>query len=494
MSDLKRGAPVTDPTLLYRPPDGWLGDVIPFHAEGAFHVFYIFDDRDARGSWQGLDWGHLVSRDLVTFEELPIAIPRGTPDELDLLTGTGSVNVDPDGGYVAYYAGINPANPSRGRPEQVVMRTHSRDLITWTKDPDFVLEADERWYERNDWRDPYILRGTDGQWHMLLCARIPEGPSDRRGTFGLATSPDMRDWTVQPPVLTPGTTRAPECPDLFQLGDHWYLVYAGFSDRFATRYLEASSQDGPWRTPVWDALEAPDVYAMKTVSDGDRRFLMGWMSSRAGDRDAGHRQWGGHLVVHELVSRADGTLGVRPVDALVDRFELAPASAGPTIGTWRSEGETHTFDGQGLGWLPLGPMPRTCLLDVTVDLSSEVDELAVVLRADAGLDHGYHLRLEPRRGRFVFDRRPHHISIPFEPESDRAYVDTPDHEIERPLDVSTGQADVRVIVDGDAIVAYVNDVALSTRGYDHPDGVWGVMAVGGRARITTPRMGGLRPA
>lgn len=103
------------PRLLYRPPDGWLGDVIPFYADGRYHIFYIFDDRDARGAWQGLDWNHLVSRDMVRFQELPVAIPHGRAEDLDAIVGTGSVNLDPGGGYVAYYAGINPGNKSRGR-------------------------------------------------------------------------------------------------------------------------------------------------------------------------------------------------------------------------------------------------------------------------------------------------------------------------------------------------------------------------------------------
>lgn len=481
----------TQPSLLYRPDGAWLGDVIPFHGPDGFHVFYIRDDRDAHGPWQGLDWAHLVTTDFLTFRELPIAVPRGTPDDLDLLVGTGSVNVAPEGGYVIYYAGINPANPSRGRPEQVVMRSTSADLVEWHKDPDYVMEADTRWYERDDWRDPYIFMGTDGQWQMLLCARIAEGPSDRRGTFGLATSPDMRTWTIQAPFLTPGTTRAPECPDLFTEGDASYLVYAGFSDRFATRYLTGPTIAGPWRTPTHDALEAPDVYAMKSATDGTHRYLMGWLSTRAGDRDAGHRQWGGDLLVHHLFARPDGTLGVGPVPALVDRFRWAPASPGTAIGAWTSLGDDHLFTGDGLGWLPLDRMDGTCLVDVTVDLTLDADELAIVLHADAGLEHGYHLRLEPRHGRVVFDRRPHHITIPFELESDRAYVDAPDHEIERPLDVSQGTARVRVVLDGSAIVAYVNDVALSTRGYDLVDGCWGLMAVRGKARFTRARIGRL---
>ena len=298
--------------------------------------------------------------------------------------------------------------------------------MEWRKDPDFVLESDARWYERNDWRDPFIFRGCDGTWQMLLCARIPDGPSDRRGTFGLATSADMSDWTIQPPFLTPGTTRAPECPDLFREGSNTYLVYAGFSDRFATRYLMATSADGPWQSPVHDALEAPDVYAMKTATDGEHRYLMGWLSTRSGDRDSGHRQWGGDLLVHRLSARPDGTLGVAPVPTLLERFAMSPAIPRQGLGAWTSTGEDHLFTGDGVGWLPLDRMAGTCMLEATVDLALQADEIAIVLRADDDLEHGYHIRLEPRRGRFVFDRRPHHISIPFEPESDRAYVDAPD--------------------------------------------------------------------
>jgi beta-fructofuranosidase len=483
---------MTKPRLLYRPTDAWVGDVIPYYADGAFHVFYLLDDRDAKGAWRGLDWAHLRTTDFVEFEELPLAVPRGSKDDLDLLCGTGSVTPTSDGRHVIYYAGINPWNPGRGYPEQVVLRSYSDDLIEWEKDPDFVLQSDERWYERNDWRDPFLYQSADGAWQMLVCARVTEGPPDRRGTFGLATSIDMEHWEVQPPLLTPGTTNAPECPDLFIDGGDAFLVYASYSDRFATRYRHAHSVDGPWRVPVDDALEAPDVYAMKTASDGQQRYLMGWLATRSGERDAGHRQWGGDLLIHELFRRSDGELGVAPLAPLLEAFAMRPASGSPVLGDWQVDTDQMEFSGDGLGWLTLGETSETCLLDVTVDLESTAEELAVVLRADEGLERGYYLRLEPRRSRFVFDRRPHHISIPFDEASDRAYVDAPDYEIERPLRSDNGSARIRILLDGSAIVVYVNDVALSTRGYDLDSGVWGVMAAGGSARFQAPSLGRLR--
>jgi beta-fructofuranosidase len=304
----------------------------------------------------------------------------------------------------------------------------------------------------------------------------------------------METWTVQPPVLTPGTTNAPECPEAWTEGGDTYLIYASYSDRFATRYRRADSIDGPWQVPIDDALEAQDVYAMKSASDGQRRYLMGWLATRSGERDAGHRQWGGDLLVHELFRRPDGELGVGPVDALIEAFETTPATLSPVYGSWdvAGAGDAVTASGEGLAWASLGRMDETCLLDATVDLDFDAEEVAVVLRADPGLEAGYYLRLEPDRDRFVFDRRPHHISIPFEETTDRAYVDAPDHEIERPLRPVDGQARVRIVADGSAIVAYVNDVALSTRGYDLSGGVWGLVVAGGSARFSGARVGRLR--
>jgi beta-fructofuranosidase len=229
---------------------------------------------------------------------------------------------------------------------------------------------------------------------------------------------------------------------------------------------------------------------MKTVSDGRRRFVLGWLSTRSGDRDAGHRQWGGDLVVHEIARRQDGTLGVLPVEEILHQFRVEPVAATPRLGQWSADGAGWRFDGSSAGFLSFGEMDDACLLDVTLDIT-EASELAVVLRADAGLEHGYYLRLEPDRERVVFDRRPHHIFTPFEPESDRAYVKAPDFEIQRPFRVADGAVRVRVIVDGSAVIAYVNDVALSTRAYDLPSGEWGVVVAEGAAHVRTASIGRL---
>jgi D-arabinan exo alpha-(1,3)/(1,5)-arabinofuranosidase (non-reducing end) len=46
-------------------------------------------------------------------------------------------------------------------------------------------------------------------------------------------------------------------------------------------------------------------------------------------------------------------------------------------------------------------------------------------------------------------------------------------------------------VDGSALIAYVNDVAVSTRAYDRPTGEWGVVVAEGTAQVESASIGRL---
>lgn len=483
-------------TSLYRPTDGWFGDVMPVYVDGTYHLFYTFlhkDDLGGPGVLKGLDWAHVSTRDFRDFTEHPIAIRRGDESQPDLLAGAGSVVRAPDGTFVAFYCGINPARSASGHAEQVVLRATSTDLLTWTKDEGFVLEADPRWYERDDWRDPFVFRDGD-VWRMLLCARITEGPFDRRGAVGQAVSTDLVNWTVEEPLLAPGITHAPECPEVFDLGGTRYLVYSTYSDRFQTRHRYLGP-DGRWVRPMDDALESNDVYAMKTVSNGEHRILIGWLATRSEDRDTGHRQWGGDLVAHELRPRPDGTLGTHPVDGFLERFDLRTVEPAVRSGEWQTGPGTASFAGGPFGWVGLGAVGTLSALDVTVRVDgADAEEFGIAIRASSDFGAAYLLRIEPGHGRVVFDRRPHRIDVPFDEHSDRSYVSAPDYEIERPLRVIDGQVRVRVVVDGSAIVAYVGDVALTTRGYDLDGGEFGVYAANGSVKLAGARYATLDPA
>lgn len=462
--------------VFYKPNDGWAADFIPFYWEGEYHLFYLKDYRDKANCGEGTPWFHLGTRDFVHFTDYGEALPRGTEQEQDLYVFTGCV-YEHDGLFHIFYTGHNPHLRAAGKPEQAVMHATSRDLITWEKDPaNPIFFADFDRYEPHDWRDPFVFWNEEAQeFWMLLAARIKDGPVNRRGVTALAASKDLVSWEVREDFWAPNLYFTHECPDLFRMGDWWYLVYSTFTERMVTHYRMSRSLAGPWIAPTNDTFDGRAFYAAKTASDGERRFVFGWDPSRTDEKDTGWWNWGGNLVVHEVLQQPDGTLTVRAPQTVLDHYAQAAAIApAPKMGQWNTQDGRLDVDAiSSFAWCRLAEMPSCCQLDVTVTFGDNTRGCGVVIRADEGLDRGYLIRLEPGRQRIVFDRFPR--------PGDEPPI------IERPLTLTPGEpVRLRVLVEDTVVVIYANDtVALSTRGYEHTTGSAGVFVSEGNASFSS---------
>ncbi len=64
------------PAWHYRPEKNWINDPNGLvHYKGWYHMFYQYNPHG--DEWDDIHWGHARSRDLLTWETLPIAL---TPD------------------------------------------------------------------------------------------------------------------------------------------------------------------------------------------------------------------------------------------------------------------------------------------------------------------------------------------------------------------------------------------------------------------------------
>ncbi|MBO3797392.1 MAG: hypothetical protein JTT13_00775 [Candidatus Brockarchaeota archaeon] len=79
---------------------------------------------------------------------------------------------------------------------------------------------------------------------MLVCATTNDGPVAKRGCVGLAKSHDLEKWECHPPFYAPNICGPMECPDLFQLGGRWYLVFSEFTENLQTHYRVADDFKG----------------------------------------------------------------------------------------------------------------------------------------------------------------------------------------------------------------------------------------------------------
>jgi beta-fructofuranosidase len=466
--------------LFYKPRDAWAGDFIPFYWNGEYRLFYLQDWRDPAGHGEGTPWYQISTRDFVHFTEHGEMLPRGSKEEQDLYVFTGSV-IEANGQFHIFYTGHNPYLRKEGKPEQGVMHAVSDDLLRWRKLPEETFFAPSDRYEPNDWRDPFVFRNEEqGEWWMLLAARLSGGPSRRRGCTALCASKDLKTWEAREPLWSPGLYFTHECPDLFRMGDWWYLLFSEFSDRTVTRWRKSRSLHGPWTAPENDTFDGRAFYAAKTASDGSRRYLFGWNPTREGEQDYRSWQWGGSLVVHEIVQEADGDLFVRPpagVEAIFTRDQ--PIRFQPRIGRCEiEESRVHLRAPDSFACATAGRLPEQCRIETTVTFALNTRACGLMLRADADLEAAYYLRLEPGRNRLVFDSWPRAGDLPFMVE------------LERPVPLAPGKPlKVKVLVEGTVCEVYVEDrIAMSARMYNQPQGDWGVFVSEGEADFRSPTL------
>lgn len=475
MSAVTRPQPV-----FFRPPDAWVGDVIPFEQDGRFWLHYLLDTRAEPAD--GMPWHLVTTDDLVTFEDHGLALPTGGPADDDVNCYTGSVVVGDDGLHHLFYTAQNPkVLGDDDLPLQLVAHATSRDgMVTWDKHPEHTFGATPG-HATADWRDPFVFRHPDGRWHMLLAARHLDGPDRRRGVVARCVSDDLVSWRPAEPLWDPRRYITQECPEVFEWGGWWYLVYSEFSDRFVTRYRMARGPEGPWLAPDHDTLDGRAWYAAKSAARDGRRFFFGWIASRAGGTDDGAWEWAGDLSVLEAEQRADGTLALRPPRELVDSFTVdRTADLGLATGPLDAPDSFAAVVSER-------DLPEQFHLRVVLDVAERTAECGLLLRASADGDTAYALRLEPRASRMVLDRWPRRRlgEAQWQVSGDVPHV----LELERPADLGPGRHVLEAVVDGDlAVLTLDGAVTLSTRLYDHPRGRLGVFVGDGRVDVVDVRL------
>lgn len=475
----EEGVPLFPPAprdFFYKPEGAWAGDFIPMYAEGKFQLFYLLDWRDLKDHGEGIPWYRLSTTDFVKFEEHGEVIPRGTKEEQDLCIFTGSA-IKAGNKYHIFYTGHNHHLVAAGKPMQAVMHATSDDLQHWTKIPEHTFYAPTDKYEQNDWRDPFVFFNEETkEYNMLLAARLNKGIPRRRGVTAVCASKDLIKWEVRDYLYAPNQFITLECPDLFKMGDWWYLIFSEYNDVYATRYRMSRSPKGPWLTPTQDTFDGHAFYAAKTATDGKKRFLFGWNPTRSEAKDNGSWNWGGNLVVHEINQQPNGELTVRVPDTVRKAFNKSiqqefRRAGGEQIGAVK---EIEIKANGGFDAVAAGKMPQTCSIRTTIVFDKAPRNFGCILRCSEDFDKGYYIRFEPSRNRLVYDMWPRRVNeLPHMAE------------FERLVSVQPGTpVALEIFTDGNKGVVYVNNtVAMNFRAYDIPEGSWGFFVTEGTARF-----------
>lgn len=316
--------------LFFKPPNAETGDPMPFYneADQMFYVYFLL------GNFSGYSKGGIYltkTKDFSLFQPVSEQILTGQSEDIDKNIGTGSCIKRGDI-YHFFYTGFNDGPI----PSLVTKATTSTLSGGWSKVPSFALAAPIG-YEKNEFRDPHVYWDDTRNKYVMLVGSRSEGKS----FIARFQSYDLTEWhpiegiastlSNNPQKFEVETdTWITECPDIFKMGDKWYLIFSRLNrdDHRKTFYRIADNPDGPWRRPYGESgyhetFDGLYFYAAKTVTDGTNRYISGWASSGQERQSNGELHWGGMLITHKLVQQPDGKLYPSIPDSVDAKFSNA---------------------------------------------------------------------------------------------------------------------------------------------------------------------------
>ncbi len=423
------------PVYHFQPESDWMNDPKLFFHNGEYHVFYQYSPA---GAWRLRHWGHTVSRDLVHWARLPIALTPtpGGPDQRGCYTGC--VVQDGEKTHIIY-TGVSP---------QVQCLATSTDRISWKKFEGNPVVGQEQNPEGFGpcFRDPCVWKEGD-TWLMIVGSEL----AGVGGSAVMYASKDLVTWDYLHPLFTGDTERTGfqfECPDFFPLGDAHVLL----TSCHATYWHVGRYADRCFSADKIGLIDGGKVYAAKTLlDDKGRRILWGWIREDRPKDEQMKAGWSGALSLPRVLTlRDDGTLGMDVV---------------PEIETLRGEG--WHFDERNEIEIGTRSTPNRLLPGP----SGSALEIRAQFEPCSAIRYGVAVYCSEdlsERTDILYDRDAHTLMGA------------------TPLRLEKGEGlDLRIFLDGSVIEIYANGRACHTaRVYPRHDHVnLGLVAYGGRAKV-----------
>ncbi len=249
------------PEVHFTTPSGWINDPNGLcEYNGEYHLFYQYNPADT--VWGNMHWGHAVSKDLVHWENRPIAL---YPD----MKGTiysGCAVVDKD----------NVSGLKSGDDSPILFYyTHNiqgrTQCLAYSNDGGKTIKK----YEKNPIlphmeggnRDPKVIYCPEIEKYLMVLYLA----DDRYAFF---TSENLLTWSSFDTLSIPGDN---ECPDIYRLpldGEYYYV----FKGAHSVYLIGKVSDKGftPIEEPYSLQIDDKQSYASQSFESNSRRIDIAW--------------------------------------------------------------------------------------------------------------------------------------------------------------------------------------------------------------------------
>ncbi|MBI2690210.1 MAG: glycoside hydrolase family 32 protein [Acidobacteria bacterium] len=281
------------PQYHFSPAKNWMNDPNGLvYYKGEYHLFYQYNPFG--NTWGHMSWGHAVSRDLVHWEHLPVALQE--EDGVMIYSGSAVVDWQNTSGLcrnpdvrdksclVAIYTGRTETSQT-----QHIAFSNDRGR-TWTKfSGNPVIDLNMR-----DFRDPKVIWHEESKKWVMVTVLAKE---KKVRFFG---SSNLREWKALSDFGPEGATVGVwECPDLFPLplegtpgGKRWVLVVSlnpggpagGSGGQYFVGQFDGTKfvNENAAERVLW-IDHGRDFYAVQSYSDippkDGRRIWIGWLTN-----------------------------------------------------------------------------------------------------------------------------------------------------------------------------------------------------------------------
>ncbi|XP_061369026.1 beta-fructofuranosidase, soluble isoenzyme I-like [Gastrolobium bilobum] len=281
----------------FQPEKNWMNDPNgPLFHMGWYHLFYQYNPDSA--VWGNITWGHAVSRDLIHWLYLPIALVPSSWYDINGVW-SGSATLLPDGKIVMLYTGYTDQHV---QVQNLAYPANLSDplLLDWVKYTDNPVLVPPPGIGSKDFRDPTTAWiGPDEKWRVTVGSKV-----NKTGLSLVYTTKDFIHFGLNDHYLhtVPGTGMW-ECVDFYPVSINGsqgldtsangpavkHVLKASMDDTKVDHYAIGTYfiENDTWvpDNPNEDVgiglkLDYGRYYASKTFYDQhkQRRVLWGWIN------------------------------------------------------------------------------------------------------------------------------------------------------------------------------------------------------------------------
>lgn len=304
------------------PPVGWMNDpngLVKF--EDNYHLFYQYYPYESK--WGPMHWGHFVSKDLISYEDVDVALAP-TNQEVESGCWSGGAFVKDDTLNLIYTRHYE-LNDFKSQQQCIATST---DGLQFTKREKPLFNNDElpENISKSDFRDPFVFY-KNGYYYMLVGGKL----NTDEGIIVVLKSMKLDDFKfdfIIGPYYELGNMG--ECPAYHNVDGMDIIVASGCAvKQKGNNYKNCNSSvylagKLDLENKKFDIVKIEEIdkgdtyYAPQFISNNDEPIMIGWMEMWGKEYPTAkmNHNWIGALSIPRKLSWKNNTLYQEPIDSI----------------------------------------------------------------------------------------------------------------------------------------------------------------------------------